>query len=417
MSRGHASLVVVALLLSLLIIAVLPFAQVPKAYSAELTGQEKALSFLRDVVGLDMTKYRVTLLGNGTEYPSELGGLSEESLNYELTYANESKLGAIFLIQNGTLSYCALYVYTGSPLYAQPLSANVLDIAKTFLQKYQAYSNAPYIQPMREMLNAVNELKDSTATTDNITFSVSTTESADPTSSSVILTTHFRWMDSPNGIYNTRKDLGFSFKNGTFKSFGEGWYLYTIGSSSVNVSKEQAISIAMERAKNYQLFMNVGGLSNGTLVSVPFNILTDPISTSLSMVAREPLTLYPFWQVWLWFDKPVNNTYGLVVSMWADTGEVVRISEVGTYGGSGETSTPPSDSSSSPSTSSSSPAQTATPSSEPPTESPSTTPPKEQATPTEGTTTPASTYIIAAAAAAIIIPIAIAAIALKKRRK
>jgi hypothetical protein len=408
LSRGHASLIIVALLFSLLVTAALPFTQVSKAYSTELTGQEKALSFLRDVVGLDMTKYSVTLLGNGTEYPSELGGLSEESLNFELTYANESQLGAIFLIRNGTLSYYKLYVFKGSALYAQPLSGSNLDTSKDILQRYQNYiGTAQYLQSMKDMLNTLTELQNMTSSLGNIKFEASVTgDSAQLT-----------WSDSPNGIYNAGKSVSLRISNGHLTGFWDRWNLYRIGSSSVNVSREEAISIARERAKNYQLFMNVGGLSNGTLVSVPFNILTYPVNTSLSMVAREPLTLYPFWQVWLWFDKPVHNTYGLAVSMWADTGEFVRISQVGTYGSTGETSTAPSDSSSSPSSSSSSPTQSSTSPAESPNEAPSTTPPKEQATPTEGTTTPASTYIIAAVAAAIIIPIAIVAIAIKKRRK
>jgi hypothetical protein len=354
-----------------------------------------------------MTKYSVTLLGNGTEYPSELGGLSEESLNYELTYANESKLGAVFLIQNGTLSYYKLYVDKGLPLYAQPSYASNLDTSKDLLQRYQNYiGTAQYLQSMKGMLNTLTEIQNLTTSIDNIKFEASV----------AVDSAQLTWSDSPNGIYNSWKTVSLRISNGHLTGFWDRWNLYRIGSNSVNVPIEEAISIAMERAKNYTLLVKG---SNGTSVPAQFNILTDPISTSLSMVAREPLTLYPFWQVWLWFDKPINNTYGLVVSMWADTGEVVRISEVGTYGGSGETSTATSGSSSSPSTSSSSPAQTATPSSEPPTKSPSTTTPPQQSTPTkENTTAPlSSTYIIAAAVAAISIPIAIAAIALKKRRK
>ncbi len=52
------------------------------AYSAELTASEKALTFLTDVVGLDMTKYNATLTNNRVEYPSDLGGLAKEYVDY-----------------------------------------------------------------------------------------------------------------------------------------------------------------------------------------------------------------------------------------------------------------------------------------------------------------------------------------------
>lgn len=49
--------------MTLVLVAVLAFLlmQAPNAYSLELTNQEKAETFLGNVVGLDMAKYEVKL--------------------------------------------------------------------------------------------------------------------------------------------------------------------------------------------------------------------------------------------------------------------------------------------------------------------------------------------------------------------
>jgi hypothetical protein len=395
----HVATILAAFLVILIVHA-------PVAYSAQLTAQEKTSMVLRDVVGFDMTKYDTKLVADDVSYPSNLGGLPQEFVKYSLE-SDSSNLSASCYFINGTLAYCYLYTLQGQQRYAQP-SASSLEMTKGLLQRYSNYLGVSYLQPMQNILDTLTELKPMTTTAGNLKFEISTTDNY----------TDIIWFYTVNGLDFRGKCVTVHFNNGALRGFSDLWSLYNVGSTTLKVSREEAINIARERAKNYQLFMNVGGLSNGTLVSVPFNILTYPVNTSLSMVPREPLTLYPFWQVWLWFDKPINNIYGLAVSMWADTGEFVRISQVGFYGSSGETSTAPSDSSSSPSSSSSTPTQPNTPPAESPNEAPSTTPPNEQATPTENTTaTPASTYIIAAVAAAIIIPIAIAAIAIKKRRK
>jgi len=65
---------------ALILAAVLtvPFVQLPKAYSAELTAQDKTLTFLKDVVKVDVTKYNVTLVSNWVDYPPHWGGLVQE---------------------------------------------------------------------------------------------------------------------------------------------------------------------------------------------------------------------------------------------------------------------------------------------------------------------------------------------------
>src|SRR4030042_6132864 len=251
---------------------------------------------------------------------------------------------------------------------------------------------------MREMLDAVTELKTMTAITD-ITLNIKVTESTNHT--------RFEWMDSPNSIENAWKGVSFSFDNEIFRAFGDMWDLYTIGSSSLNVSREEAVSMAMELAKNYTLRMYV----NGSLVDVPFKIQEDPLETHLTMQSREPLTLYPFWHIQLSFDKMYYTANGIEVGIWADTGKVVYCQATGIAGDFGGSSTVPSESS----TSSSSTQPNASPSES--SSKPSSTPPETTPTPPppENNSAPPTATYIAAAATATTIAIAIATVALKKR--
>src|SRR4030042_1897265 len=251
---------------------------------------------------------------------------------------------------------------------------------------------------MREMLDAVTELKTMTAITD-ITLNIKVTESTNHT--------RFEWMDSPNSIENAWKGVSFSFDNEIFRAFGDMWDLYTIGSSSLNGSREEAVSMAMELAKNYTLRMYV----NGSLMDVPFNITEDPLETHLTMQSREPLTLYPFWHVQLYFDKVYYTANGIEVCIWADTGEVYCCQATGYAGGGEEPSATPSDASSPSSSSQSSSTQPDSPPSQSPTDSSSALPEESETILTEPQTedsqTPPPTPLYAAvAAAAILIPIA-----------
>lgn len=70
--------------LVLAVVLALPLLQVPNASSAEFSAPETALTFLADVIGLDMTKYNATLTNNRVEYPPDLGGLPQEYVDYTL---------------------------------------------------------------------------------------------------------------------------------------------------------------------------------------------------------------------------------------------------------------------------------------------------------------------------------------------
>jgi len=294
--------------LVLAVISSLSFLYVPSACSEEWSASDKVLSFLTDVVGLDVTQYNVTLVSNDVQYPSDLGGLPQENGKYSLI-SDESTLDVIYKFKNKTLYSCTLYVYNGSPLYVQS-SVNVVNSAKSLLDKYQTYSDVSNLQPFLNLLDTVTEIEPLTKTVGDVKFTVSGREDS----------AKFEWVYTSNDLEFTRKRMTLTFEHGQLIGFTDGWSLYNVDCNSMIVSADDAISIARNATKDVpKLYTNV---DNETIVLQPI-LAEEPTAAELMSGIKEPLTLCPLWHVQLYFDKFYGNYYGVAVDIWATTGEII----------------------------------------------------------------------------------------------
>jgi hypothetical protein len=173
------------------------------------------------------------------------------------------------------------------------------------------------------MLTSVADGKNTTLTLDNIKLSV--TAQADSTT--------YRWVYTSNGLEAGDKCVALNFADGFLKYFINNWDLYTIGSESVNVSEQQAIDLAMDKARE---FTWATVLDNKTVEGLKYSVtnamvLSSCFSNSLFMDnsrEKDPLVLYPMYYVWVSFDKFYpGNVYGMTVCVWADTGEIGHVQE------------------------------------------------------------------------------------------
>lgn len=272
----------------------------------------RVISFLEDVIQLNITKYHARLVSNTVEHRSDLGGIPEEILKYSLT-SDESEINVDFRFRNQTLSRYRMDVLEFSPLYCQPQPTNVLDMAAGLLQRYQNYAGASYLTVMSNMLKTVNEIKDLEKTVGDMKLVIST-EGKD---------VEIQWIHTTSGIDYQTKGVSFSFDNGVLESLVDGWFLFQVGSTEVNVSDEEAINIAMNYAKKFSW-------TEDGLEVTHFNILEEPVSASLiPHIREEPLALIPYWYVTLHLDKVYPGDINrIVVGLWADTGEVVHCNEL-----------------------------------------------------------------------------------------
>jgi hypothetical protein len=273
---------------------------------------DEVVSFLEDVVQLNVTKYFATLVSNTIEHRSDLGGITEEILKYTLT-SDDSEINVDFRFRNQTLSRCRLDVLEFAPHYTQPQPNNVLDLATAFLQRYQDYSGATYLTEMSEMLKTVTEIEDMEKTQGNIKLAIITAGND----------VEIQWIYTTNNIAYQSKGVILSFDNGVLEELADGWSLYHVGSTVVNISEDEAINIAKDYAKDYS--WTVGGVK-----VTDFTIQEEPVSvTLLPHIRDEPSALIPYWYVTLHLDKVYpGDVNRIAVGLWADTGEVVHCKEL-----------------------------------------------------------------------------------------
>jgi len=304
--------------LALAIILAILFAQMPKVYSVELTVQEKALSVISDVVGLDVTKYDVKLSHYSSGFPDDYGGLAGEDMTYTLESAG-SKVDVNLRFVNKTLWFVHLYSYNGSLLlahYAKQLPTNILDATKVILQRLHTYSRASHLEMIRDSMDTVSDINSVNATIGNLKRLVTVkTNVISPNATSTRTSIYFKY--TMNGA-DSPKSVNIHFKNGVLTGFGDGWNIFTIGNESVNISKEEAINIAREQANNS--------------TTTKLNFGNHSVRADLHLSPREPFTLYPFWFVELPLYYPNSTITGWQLGIWADTGEIEYSHPTGVHG-------------------------------------------------------------------------------------
>jgi type II secretory pathway component PulJ len=269
------------------------------------TSPTTAVEFLRDVVNLDLTKYSSTLESATVEYRDDLGGIVEEISKWALTYES-SKVDVYFRFRNSRLYTYSLDVIEGAPYYSELQPTNLIDASKGILERYQQYSGTSHLEPMISMLEAVNTDGNFAQTTGNIKLIRSGTTG-----------TKIEFQYTTNNVDYQAKTVVLTFDEyGFLESLSDSWLLYSIGSTQVNISKEEAIDIAMEYAQNCTWTSNGQTINN-------FILERDGATAELWPHVRDKaLTLIPYWYVTIPLDGiyPEQVTH-IGVGLWADTGE------------------------------------------------------------------------------------------------
>jgi hypothetical protein len=114
--------------------------------------------------------------------------------------------------------------------------------------------------------------------------------------------------------------LSLVFENRVLKELTDGWFLFEIGSTEVNISSEEAIEIARNAVEDFTWE------ADGVVVS-DFNVLEEPVSVVFHPTQREEyLVLIPHWIVIFYLDKVYPSGFNrITVGLWADNGKVADI--------------------------------------------------------------------------------------------
>lgn len=306
-----------AFIIFYVIVLALSVARTPLASSATSDSQDKALSFLKDVIHLDMSRYTVTLAENDSRAANDGGFFIQ--LRYDL-FSFESVAKANIHISDGTLTSCSLYVQWGRLLFADP-SSDSFESAKGIMERYQTWLNDSNVEEMSNLLAKVGSARNVTETSDNVTLRISILNSY----------SSYTWKNTINGAEYSGVSLYFSSRGLNF-DFQDDRTIRRIGNTDINISKEQAISIAKTYVENYSYFVT---FSNGTKIQVnDLNVTDAGTRADLHTATRGNSTLYPLWNVQVQLDHLyLGNTKAIYVGVWAGDGTVSQAYRVANVSG------------------------------------------------------------------------------------
>lgn len=292
----------------------------PAAHATEPTIQEKSISILNNVAGIDLTKYNVTSK-TAPAYRYFDAFLEDNTL---LTLESQSsKIDVLCTFAKGKLHILNVLETEGAPSMTRQ-APNVAAMATSFLNDYADFSGNALYNDLSLTLNDVNLSKNSTATVGNVKLRANVTTNY----------VTFSWIYTSNGVDAAEKSVALGYKNGFLNYFLDTWDLYKVGSTTVNLSKDEAVAIAMKSAKTFSYKVGSG---NDTFEVKDFNITRAMVTqllfcSSIGMdKARgdDALTIYPMWRIGIGLDKFYpGNVYGIYVDIWADTKEVKQVQEV-----------------------------------------------------------------------------------------
>ena len=152
MAKKIEKLLFITALLSVLMISSIYSVLTPNVHATEVTNQQKTLSIMGNVVGLNLTKYDVTTTETSVAaQASYLGVVPQENVAAELT-SDGSKLKAIYTFADGNLQMIHVLEREGTPSLSKPASTNDVKLAQDFLGNYQSYTANPLFGQLKTTL-------------------------------------------------------------------------------------------------------------------------------------------------------------------------------------------------------------------------------------------------------------------------
>ena len=266
-----------------------------------------AIRFLQDVAEINTEHYQATLLSNTFEQRPDLGGAVDQVMTYSLT-SSDSKLLVTLWFRNNHFYRYQMSTLEGAPIYLQPQPLNTVDSAKGLFGRLATYGDTAYLDDMGSILSLVS----------------SSTEAIEIKEGNMKLTvlqgeiSRIGVMYTENGVDFSPKSLSLEFANGDLTKLTDGWYLFTVGSTNVNISADKAETLARNALNGYNWSVN------GTTVD-NFTVLPDPL-VIFHPSTKNGLALYPQYTVTFHLDKVYpGGTNSLMVQVWADNGEIAQI--------------------------------------------------------------------------------------------
>ena len=321
MKKNLTQKYVLTMITSLIVVTF--FGAFSNTYATECNSANQTMTFIENVLPLDVSKYNVTLVHHSIDDGPPIVGITGdpinrtiESLRYTLD-SQESTLRITFQVQNNAVFSCSIYENEGQIIKDRTYN-NLTDATKQFLEKYQTYTK----EDLSDLINVIDDLdvtKNFTTTIANNKLFISNIYAYE------IEQTSIKWTYIEKGAEYT--SLQICFQNGNLHSILDNHQVFTIGDTSINISSEQAIKIALDYLPSYAYEM-----ADNTWVS-NFNVTEAKITTELSTASINYPEMRPYWYTKL----PLNQTYpgsvkSIVTYIWANSGELFYCGTLATGG-------------------------------------------------------------------------------------
>jgi DNA-binding transcriptional ArsR family regulator len=269
-------------------------------------GKDKIANFLQNVTQIDTTNYTISLLGNTMQWQTYLGGVSEEVIQYSLT-STKSNLNIDFRFRDNHFSRYSLDMIESSPIFAQIQPNDVIQNAKGVLARYKAYSGDEYLTNMSNLIETVNSTQNIAVVQGNMKLQI--TDSGG--------TVTFLWMYTQDGVDFQAKGLRMDFQNNVLTTMTDGYFLFTIGTTNLATSRQQAIDTAQNYVKTLTWTIQGQQVSHFSVDGQPFSVQLVPHTRG------DSAALIPYW----YLEMKLTATYAggineVTVGIYADTGKV-----------------------------------------------------------------------------------------------
>jgi DNA-binding transcriptional ArsR family regulator len=267
-------------------------------------------AFMQNVTQIACSNYTVSETSDTTDR-TDFGGVLEQTIDYSLT-SSTSNINIDFRFRDGHFSRYELDQIETSPIFAEVQPNNVIQNAKNILGRYYNYSGDSYLTNMRRLLDTIDVLNNTWAFQGNMALQVAVSGG----------TVNFNWMyyeNATNGqpIYYQAKGLQMTFQDNVLTVMQDGYFLFTVGSTDLAVSQQQAEAIA----ENYVSTMTY--MIEGEQVS-HFQTVGSPLSVQMVPHPRgDSVALVPYWYIELGLSTTYQGGYNEVgVGIYADSGKV-----------------------------------------------------------------------------------------------
>ena len=184
--------------------------------------REESFIFMRDVVGFDMTNYRVV---DSHFWPqidvASSNGLPLFLIKYELESSDDEASVDIFYTKaNETYIHEPYFGVHSNTLFSPAYpTAKVLNWTKSFLERYQSFqSNASYVFEIRKTLDSIEHIKPLNVTKGDIKLQITIRQF---TEQEIYTTLAFSHANST--AQDSDNQLTFEFHNGVMLDFWD-WY-------------------------------------------------------------------------------------------------------------------------------------------------------------------------------------------------